>query len=64
MPESTGLAERRATPAWGVSANDIAATGSYHEVIRTPHVHITVQTCEDLRTIRPLVEGQPSTELP
>ena len=27
-------------------------------------VSVTVQTCGDLGTIRPLVEGQPSTEFP
>ena len=26
--------------------------------------HVTVQSCGDLLIIRPLVEGQPSTELP
>ncbi len=39
MPESTELAERRATPAWRVSANDIAVRRSPHEFVRTPHVH-------------------------
>ena len=40
MPESTGLAECGATPAWRVSANDIAATGSPHEFVRTLHVQL------------------------
>ena len=32
----------------------------------TPYyqVFVTVQTCGDLQDIRPLVEGQPSTEFP
>ena len=42
MPESTEMAECGATPAWRVSANDIAATGSPHEFVRTLHVKLRV----------------------
>ena len=33
-------------------------------VYRATDGPVTVQTCGDLGTIRPLVEGQPSTEFP
>ena len=39
MPESTGLAECGATPAWRVPANDVAVTSSSHQFVRTPHLH-------------------------
>ena len=29
---------------------------------KSPYAEVTVQTCGDLRAIRPLTEGQPSTE--
>ena len=47
-----------------------AASGMVREAmvapvrVNCPKSNVTVQTCGDLGTIRPLVEGQPSTEFP
>ncbi len=44
--------------------DDVAAAGNTRFTVPPNEIGVTVQTRGDLRTIRPLVEGQPSTKFP